>query len=70
MVKGEGGQGGKASKCGNEKRRKRGELTITEEKGRMVEEKREGLRTGVGGNGEREGGCQGAQKGVTGEEGD
>lgn len=43
--------------------RKGGELTITEEKGRMVEEKREGLRTGVGGNGEREGGCHGGTKG-------
>lgn len=49
MVKGEGERGGKASKCGNEKQGGKRGLTITEEKGRMAEEKREGLRTGVGG---------------------
>lgn len=64
MVKGEGGREGKASKCGNEKQGGKRGLTITEEKGRMAEEKREGLRTGVGGGDEeREEGCHGGTKG-------
>lgn len=71
MVKGEGGREGKASKCGNEKQGGKRGLTITEEKGRMAEEKREGLRTGVGGGMENaKKAVTGGQKGVTREEGD